>query len=273
MKKYNLHLISDSTCETVISVARAVITQFDGVSFDEHIWPMVRSQRIMERVVFEIEKAPGIIMYTMVDKELRDILKQNSVRLNLPCIAVLSKVFSELADYLKITSTPHPGRQHELDDEYFSRVHAVNFTIAHDDGQSTYDLNDADIVLVGPSRTSKSPTCVYLAHRGFKTANVPFVMGCKLPDNLDGLTDPLVVGLTISTDRLVQLRKNRLLSIEETRDFDYVDEDMVKQELLAARKLCLKNNWPIIDVTKRSVEETAATIIQLYQTRKHKYLN
>jgi [pyruvate, water dikinase]-phosphate phosphotransferase / [pyruvate, water dikinase] kinase len=268
MKKFHLHLVSDSTGETVCSVARAAIVQFEGVDAEEHVWALVRSKTQIEKVIAGIKEKPGIVMYTIVGKELRDILGEACAKLGVPCIPVLSRVIADLSTYLNMKISPQPGRQHELDEDYFSRVEAINFTLSHDDGQATWDINEADIILVGASRTSKSPTCVYLAYRGYRAANVPFVMGCPLPDTLLTATHPLIVGLTIGSDRLIQIRKNRLLALHENNETDYVDSDAVKEEIAEARKLFMRNNWPIIDVTRRSVEETAATIIQLYQDKK-----
>ncbi|HEU5047667.1 MAG TPA: pyruvate, water dikinase regulatory protein [Rickettsiales bacterium] len=273
MKEFHLHLVSDSTGETVSSVARAAIVQFDGVEADEHIWSLVRTPAQLDKVIAGIRANPGVVMYTLVNKELRDRLKAECLKLSLPCIPILAQILSELTSYLGVESSLLPGRQHELDEKYFSRVEAINFTLAHDDGQATWDLQEADIVLVGVSRTSKSPTCVYLAHRGFKAANVPFVGGCPLPADLEGLTKPLVVGLTISPDRLIQIRRSRLQSLKQDEDTNYVDSERVQEEILASRRLYHKNKWPVIDVTRRSVEETAATIIQYFHERMDKQLD
>lgn len=272
MKQFDLHLVSDSTGETVSSVARAATVQFDDIEPREHIWPLVRTKGQLDKVIAGIQANPGVVMYTLVDKNLRDTLKAECLKLSLPCIPVLAQVLAELTTYLGIESSSLPGRQHELDEKYFSRVEAVNFTLSHDDGQATWDLQDADIVLVGVSRTSKSPTCVYLAHRGFKAANVPFVSGCPLPEGLETMTKPLIVGLTISSDRLVQIRKTRLQSLKQEEDTNYVDMEKVEQEILESRRLYTKHKWPVIDVTRRSVEETAATIIQLFHERMEKQL-
>ena len=270
MKHIHLHLVSDSTGETVSSVARASLVQFDGIEAEEHIWSLVRSKGQLERVLAGIDAHPGVVMYTLMDKHLRDQLKGECLKRNLPCIPVLASTVAELANYLGQESTELVGKQHELNEEYFSRVEAINYALAHDDGQATWELEDADIVLVGVSRTSKSPTCIYLAFRGYKAANVPFVSGCPLPDNLESLTKPLIVGLTITTDRLIQIRKTRLQSLNEDKDTNYVDLDQVEKEILESRKLFRKHHWPTIDVTRRSVEETAATIIQIFQDRYEK---
>jgi len=272
MKEFHLHLVSDSTGETVGNVARAVIAQFDDVEADEHIWSLIRTRGQLDKVLAGIESHPGIVMYTLVDKNLRDVLKAECLKRSLPCIPVLAPIIAELTTYLGIESSTLPGRQHELDEKYFSRVEAINYTLAHDDGQGTWDLNDADILLIGVSRTSKSPTCVYLANRGFKTANIPFVKTELLPPDLENLKKPLIVGLTIGTDRLIQIRKTRLQSLKQEENTNYVDLEKVEEEIRESRKLFAKNKWPVIDVTRRSVEETAATIIQYFHDRMEKQL-
>lgn len=265
MKKFNLHLVSDSTGETVGSVSRAALSQFEGIEAEEFNWSLVRSKSQLERVIQEINDNPGPVMYTLVDNNLRDTLKMECAKRGLPCIAVLSTVVGELSSYLGLETHAQPGKQHELNEEYFTRVDAINYALAHDDGQAHWDLEDADIVLVGPSRTSKSPTCVYLAYKGFKSANIPFVLDCPLPPSLETLTKPLIVGLTISTDRLQQIRRSRLQSINQDNDTNYVDMEYMEREVTESRKLFNKHKWPVIDVTKRSVEETAATIAQYHK--------
>ncbi len=265
MKHFHIHLVSDSTGETVSSVARAATAQFEGVDPYEHLWSLIRTKGQLEKVLVGIDANPGIVLYTLVDKDLRDMLKAQCLKRNIPCIPVLARVIAEVSSYLGMETSAVPGKQHELNEEYFSRVDAINYTLAHDDGQMTWELEEADIILVGPSRTSKSPTCVYLANKGFKAANVPFVMGCPLPENLENLSKPLIVGLSINADRLMQIRKTRLQSLNEERDTSYVDIEAIEKEAQEARRLYSKNRWPVIDVTKRSVEETAATIIQHFQ--------
>lgn len=262
MKRFNLHLISDSTGETVGSVARAALAQFDDVDADEFSWTLVRSKAQMERIIESILQNPGPVLYTLVDNDLRDMLKLECARRGLPCIAVLSTVVAELSSFLGVETHASPGKQHELNEDYFSRVDAINYALAHDDGQGHWELEEADIVIVGVSRTSKSPTCVYLAYKGFKTANVPFVLGCPLPPSLETLKKPLVVGLTISPERLQAIRKTRLQSLKQESDTNYVDMEHMQDEIAESRKLYNKYRWPVIDVTKRSVEETAATILQ-----------
>ena len=270
MKKFNLHLVSDSTGETVGSVARAALVQFDNVEPEEFIWTLVRTKTQLEKVIEGIAENPGPVMFTLVDNHLRDQLKKECVRRGLPCIAVIAGVVADLSSYLGQETQASPGKQHELNEEYFTRVDAINYALAHDDGQSHWDLEEADIVLVGVSRTSKSPTCVYLAYKGFKSANIPFVLGCPLPPSLETLKKPLIVGLTINAERLMQIRKTRLQSINQEADTNYVDMEYMEQEIAESRKLFQKHRWPVIDVTKRSVEETAATIAQYHKKHMEK---
>ena len=207
--------MSDSTGETVGSVARAPPVQFDDVEPEEFSWTLVRTKPQMEKVIEGIRENPGAVMYTLVDNSLRDMLKMECAKRGLPCIAVISTVVAELSAYLGLETHALPGKQHAMDEDYFSRVDAISYALAHDDGQAHWELEEADIVLVGVSRTSKSPTCVYLAYKGYKTANIPFVTGCPLPPNLGELKKPLVVGLTIGPERLQQIRKTRLQSIAQ----------------------------------------------------------
>jgi regulator of PEP synthase PpsR (kinase-PPPase family) len=267
MKPFNLHLVSDSTGETVGSVARAALAQFDNAEPEEFSWTLVRSRAQLDKVIEGISANPGVVMYTLVDARLSEVLKLECARRGLPCIAVIAGVVSELSAYLGEKTHATPGRQHELNEEYFTRVDAINYALAHDDGQAHWELEEADIVLVGVSRTSKSPTCVYLAYKGFKAANVPFVLDCPLPESLETLKKPLVVGLTINPERLQQIRKSRLLSLGQEQDSNYIDIEYMQREIAESRKLFARHRWPVIDVTKRSVEETAATIIQY--ARKH----
>lgn len=274
MKSFHLHLVSDSTGETVSSVSRAALAQFEDAAPKEHTWSLIRTKGQLEKVIQGLDENPGAVMYTLVNSELRRDLRQACMQRHLPCIPVLGPVIRELSAYLNVEATEKPGHQHELSENYFKRVEAINYTLTHDDGQGHWELEGADIVLVGVSRTSKSPTCIYLANRGYKTANVPFVAGCPLPDNLFELKNlprsPLIIGLTISLDRLLQIRKSRLLSLNQQQDTSYVDGDAVESEIDEAKKLFRTQGWPMIDVTRRSVEETAALIIQHYQKNKAK---
>lgn len=270
MKQFHIHLVSDSTGETVGSVARAALVQFENVEPEEHIWTLVRTRSQMDRVIAGVEESPGVVLFTLVDEELKASLKRCCQKLKLPCIAVVASVVAEISNFIGEESHGTVGKQHQLDEEYFERVEAINFTLAHDDGQAHWELEEADVVLVGPSRTSKSPTCVYLAYRGLRAANVPYVMGCPLPEVLFQLKNPLIIGLTISPDRLQQIRKTRLQSLKQEEETNYVDSVQIQQEIDESRKLFRQHGWPIIDVSRRSVEETAATIQQYFQKYQEK---
>lgn len=266
MKSFHLHLVSDSTGETVSSVSRAAMAQFDDAHPVEHVWSLVRTKGQLEKVISGLDEKPGAVIFTLVNKELRLALREACQSRGLPCIPVLGPVIRELSHYLNEEATEKPGLQHELSEDYFKRVEAINYTLAHDDGQGHWELEHADIVLVGVSRTSKSPTCIYLANRGYKTANIPFVQNCPLPEKLFTLKDqarpPLIIGLTISLDRLLQIRRSRLQSLDQDTNSNYVDSEAVEKEIDAAKKLFRREGWPMIDVTRRSVEETAALIVQ-----------
>lgn len=217
----------------------------------------------MERLIAEMEENPGIIMFTLVDHEIETVLIDACKKNHWPYISVLHGIIRELGRHLNEVPTERPGLQHKMDDEYFARIDAIQYTLAHDDGQIADNLLDAEIILVGVSRTSKTPTCIYLANRGYKAANVPIVPGCPIPIELEQCKDKFVVGLINSVDRLVQIRRNRLLMLKENKTTDYVDEELVKEEVKEARRLFSKMGWPTVDVTRRSIEETSVAIINL----------
>lgn len=267
MARLHLHLVSDSTGETLESVAKACLAQFEGAEAIKHFWPMIRSERQLDRAMEEVAQRPGLVLFTLVNPQMRDRLQSRCLTLGLPAISVLDPVLQALSQFLGQSARGLPGRQHAMDAAYFRRIEAVHFTMAHDDGQQPEDLNEADIVVLGVSRTSKTPTSIYLANRGYKTANVPIVPTTPLPDTLFTLTRPLVVGLTTSPDRLVHIRRNRLRSMNQSEDTDYVRDEEVSAELTFARRLYAQHNWPVIDVTRRSIEETAAAIVNLVTQR------
>lgn len=267
-KIINVHLISDSTGETLSSVNRAVLSQFHGVESNDFIWPLVRTKAQIQKVLNSVEENPGIVLYTVVNPQLVELIKSKCYELRLPSIPVISHIINEFANYLQMDVDFMVGRQHILDSEYFSRVEAINYTINHDDGQGDWELYDADVVIIGVSRTSKSPTCVYLSCRGYKAANIPFVTIENMPESIYQLKKPLIVGLTIDPKKLVQIRQTRLNYLNQDNSSDYVDIEAIKEEISESRKLFAKLNCPIIDVTQRSVEETAAKIIQLLQAKK-----
>lgn len=266
--KLHLHLLSDSTGETLENIAKAALAQFDDVETVRHFWPMVRSETHLERILQEIGQNPGLVVFTLVNSQIREMLESRCAAMGLPAIAPLDSVSNALSMLLGQEAKARPGRQHVLDAAYFARVDAIQFTIAHDDGVNWENWEEADIVLAGVSRTSKTPTSIYLANRGFKTANIPIVVESPPPTKLYELKKPLVVGLTTSADRLIQVRRNRLLSLNEETETSYVDQDAVKAEVAYARRMFADNDWPVIDVTRRSIEETAAAIITMCSERK-----
>jgi hypothetical protein len=265
---FHLHLVSDATGETLIAVSRAAAAQYQGIASIEHVYPLVRTMAQLDRVLAEIESSPGIVLYTLVDPELSEKLERTCRDNGCPSLSVLGPVHDLLSSYLGASSTPRAGAQHTLNAEYFRRIDALNYTMLHDDGQLTDDLEEADVILVGVSRTSKTPTSIYLANRGIKTANVALVPGVPPPPSLGYLVKPLVVGLVASPDRIVQIRQNRLLSLNADASTPYVDRDSVVEEIANARRLFARHNWPVIDVSRRSIEETAAAIIELQKNHR-----
>ena len=271
-RNFHVHLVSDSTGETVSSVARACLVQYEGIFVQEHVWSLVRTRGQMEKVMQAVERNRGPVLYTLVDPDLRDVVRDHCRRLQLPCVGVLDQAMSVLAVHFHSKSEQWPGRQHQLDEGYFDRIDAMHYTLAHDDGQSTHDLDDADVVLVGPSRTSKTPTCVYLANRGVRAANVPLVPAVDPPVELEAATRPLVVGLITDPERLVQIRVNRLRLLQQDTETDYTDMERVQREIQEARRLYARRKWATIDVTRRSIEETAASILQMLTARREQRL-
>ncbi|MGH7011294.1 MAG: pyruvate, water dikinase regulatory protein [Caulobacteraceae bacterium] len=260
---FHIHLVSDSTGETLNAMARAACAQFTNVLPIEHIYALVRSQRQLDRALGEIANAPGVVLHTIVDPNLREAMESGCKKLQMPCIAALDPLMSVLSHYLGAPLSRRVGAQYSLDTDYFNRMEALSYALGHDDGQGGVDFEKADVVIVGVSRTSKTPTSIYLAHRGVRAANVPFVPGANLPESVLKLTQPPVIGLTISPDRLIQIRRNRLRSLKQEGESSYVDADMVRGEVVEARRLFARQGWPVIDVTRRSVEETAAAVINL----------
>ncbi|SDC33575.1 hypothetical protein SAMN05444678_102341 [Sphingomonas sp. YR710] len=270
MIRLHLHLLSDSTGETLENIAKAGLAQFEGVETIKHFWPMVRSQGHLDRILLEIAQRPGLVIFTLVNNDVRKRLESRCHALGLPIVSALDPVIEALSRLLGQEAIARPGRQHILDAAYFARVDAIQFTIAHDDGIGPEDWEEADIVLTGVSRSSKTPTSIYLANRGYKVANIPLVVEAPPPRSLFSLVHPIVVGLTTSPDRLVQIRRNRLLSLNQSPETAYVDQEAVAAELAYARRMFSDHGWPVIDVTRRSIEETAAAIINLVNEKSPK---
>src|SRR6188474_2179497 len=266
---FHLHLVSDATGETLITVARAAAAQYANVSPVEHLYPMVRSKKQLDHALTEIAESPGLVLYTLLEEDLIEALEKKCRELGLPCMSILGPVLRLFQSYLGTETGHRVGAQHVLNAEYFQRIDALNYTMVHDDGQHVEGLNDADVVLVGVSRTSKTPTSIYLANRGVKTGNVPLVPGVPLAPEVERLNGPLVVGLYASPERIVQIRENRLLGLKAHRDdSQYIDRNAVAEEVAYSRRLCAKNQWPSIDVTRRSIEETAAAVMKLLTERR-----
>lgn len=264
MSEFHLYLISDATGETVESVARACLVQFEHTQPIEHVWNLVRSQRQIEDVIADIEERPGFVLYTLVNTEIIAQLQIACRRLKVPCVSVLQPIMSAFGNHLNQEINAQPGRQHTLDEGYYERIAAMDYAMTHDDGQATWNLEEADIVILGVSRTSKTPTCIYLAHRGIRAANIPIVLGHDLPEEVFQLQKPLIVGLIKDSRSLVQVRRNRLRMLAESEETAYADPDSVTEEVNYAQRLFTREKWHVIDVSRRSIEETAAAIIQLH---------
>lgn len=278
IRRFYLHLVSDATGTTLLGLARACLAQFEDIEPIQKFWPLVRSERQLERIILSIKQNPGPVIFTFVDDAMRQRLRNFCDELGVPCVAVLDPVIRSLSAYLGTHAKGVPGLQHAMDDAYFSRVAAIDYTMRHDDGKTLESLREADVILVGVSRTSKTPTSVFLARRGIKAANIPLVPGVEVPDEKLSLEYPLYVGLTAAPDRLVHLRRARLNSGEKKdgkvparfAENLYMDIDAIEEETRRARRLFGRKGWPVIDVTRRSIEETAAEIMALLQARREK---
>jgi regulator of PEP synthase PpsR (kinase-PPPase family) len=267
---FHLHLVSDATGETLLTVSRAAAAQYAQARPIEHVFPLVRTAKQLEQVLTEIEDAPGIVLYTLLDPELSRVLEERCREVGSPCINVLDPVHAAFQSYLGVPTTRRAGAQHTLDAAYFRRIEALNFSMMHDDGQHAENLEEADVILVGVSRTSKTPTSIYLANRGVKVANVPLVPNVPPPQGLVSARKPLVVGLYASVERIVQVRQNRMLAAAgELTGSSYTDHAAVAEEVAHARRFCARHGWPMIDVTRRSIEETATAILALLQKRRY----
>ncbi len=269
-QSFHLHLLSDSTGETLMAVGRAAAAQYQGAASMEHIYPLVRTRDQLDRAIAEIEAAPGMVLYTLVEPELAQRLEAACRDAGAPTLSVLEPILNFFQAYIGMEATPRVGAQHTLNADYFRRIEALNYTMMHDDGVNVEGYEDADVVLLGVSRTSKTPTSIYLANRGVRTANIPMVPQVELPPSIRTLVRPLVVGLLATPDRIVQIRRNRLDALNGDEQSDYVDKRAVTEEIAASRRFCERHGWPTIDVTRRSIEETAAAIMDLLRAHRHK---
>jgi [pyruvate, water dikinase]-phosphate phosphotransferase / [pyruvate, water dikinase] kinase len=261
---FHLHLISDATGETLLAAGRAASAQYKQSRAIEHIYPLIRTEKQLAKVLEDIDLEPGIVLYTMVDQSLARVIDERCAAMGLPCVSVLEPVLAVFQAYLGAPAGRRVGAQHVLDAEYFRRIDALNFTMEHDDGQLPYDIEEADVILIGISRTSKTPTSIYLANRGIKTANIPIVLGVPVPASLLQAQRPLIVGLIASAERISHVRQNRVLGQGAGYNAQgYVDRATIAEELAYARQICTRHGWPMIDVSRRSIEETAAAIVAL----------
>ncbi len=267
-RQVNLHLVSDSTGDTLNSIARATLSRFDEPQVIHHRWSLIRSRLQLDRVLDGITAEPGPVMFTLVDRGLRHALEEHCMRVGVPLLSPLDPVMDMLQAELGERAREKRGAQHVMNADYFRRIDAMHYVLAHDDGQGVAGIHEADVCLVGVSRSSKTPTCFYLANRGIKAANVPIVPGATMPEELNDPPCP-VVGLYIEAGALIEIRRHRLKLIGaggvRQDATDYVDHESVKAEIQAARRLCTQHGWPVIDVTRRSIEETAATVLQLME--------
>ena len=272
---FHVHLVSDSTGETLVAMMKASTAQFRGARALEHLHALVRSEEQMARTLDEIEARPGVVLYTLVNPERRATLEARCKRAGIPHLSILDPALGMLGRYLGASVMGEIGAQRTLDDSYYDRIDALDFAMAHDDGQNVAGLRDADIILLGVSRTSKTPTCIYLGNRGYRAGNIPLVPGAPIPAILDSfpaakLGGPFVVGLVAAPDRIVQIRQQRLSNLAERAQTDYIAPDRVRDEMREAKRMFTRRGYPVVDVTRRSIEETAAQIINLYQANRRR---
>jgi len=262
---FHVHLVSDSTGETLVGLMKASTAQFRNATALEHIHALVRSEAQLENALENIRNKPGVVLYTLVNAERRRRLETFCAQHKIPAISILDPTLAMLGRYLGASIISEVGAQRTLDAEYYNRIEALDYAMAHDDGQNVHGLEQADIVLLGVSRTSKTPTCIYLANRGYKAGNIPLVPGAPLPTILDNFSNPFIVGLVASPDRIVQIRQQRLMGLKQNQQTDYIDQERVRDEMRQAKRMFLKKGYKVIDVTRKSIEETSAQIINLYK--------
>ena len=270
--KYQIFLISDSTGETLDRIFLALQSQFTNFHYDKKEFVFIRTEQQIAKILKECkEKSNSIILYTIVDTGLAKHLAAESFKNNIPCFGVLGNLILSFSKLLNQKATHKPSAQHVLDEDYYKRIEAIQFTMSHDDGKKNEDINLADIILLGVSRTSKTPTSIYLANRGFKTLNIPLVLDQKIPDLLKSESGRFcIIGLIADAERLSEIRKTRANTNQSIDLKLYTNVDKIKEEVNKSKVMFKKYNWPIIDVTRRSVEETAASIIKIYEIKKNK---
>jgi len=266
---HDVYLISDSTGDTLDRIFLALKAQFKNFEYKVHQYSFTRTQNQITKIVEKTkENNSPIILYTIVDSKLAKYLAKSSKKKNVPCFGVLGDLILNFSKLLNQKATHIPSGQHVLNEEYYSRIEAIQFTMNHDDGNMLHDINKSDIILLGVSRTSKTPTSIYLANRGYKTANIPLINDKSIPSNIKNNSNLCVVGLTTEPKRLYDLRKNRMNSLKEKENTDYTNLEQIIKEVERARKTFNQYKWPTVDVSRKSVEETAASIIKIYEINK-----
>ena len=270
-EKYNVYLVSDSTGETLDRIFLSLQSQFSNFEYNKKEFAFVRTEPQINKIIEECkETVNSLILYTIVETKLAKYIASESEKNNVPCFGILGNLILSFSKLLNQKAIHKPSAQHVLDDDYYKRIEAIQFTMSHDDGKKTDDLDSADVILLGVSRTSKTPTSIYLANRGYKTINIPLVLDQKIPPGLTTNTEPCIIGLIADPERLADIRRNRVAIMRDNKIKEYTEIDYIQKELLDSKKLFKKNNWPVIDVTRRSVEETAASILKIIEIRKHK---
>ena len=259
-----LHLVSDSTGETLKAVSSAAAAQFSELEYQQKTYPMVRTVTQLERVFKNIKEEKGVVFCTLVEEEVREKLEQFCKKENILYLPVMENIVSVLEEYTGFEAINKPGGQHILNDDYFKRIEAINYTLEHDDGQGQLNLENADVIVVGVSRTSKTPTCIYLANQGIKAANYPLVPHVGISEELENVKNTQVVALITSAHTLVEIRRKRSIELGlNNTDNDYIDIHKVEEEITTAKRIFANKGWPVIDITRRSVEETASAIMNI----------
>ena len=270
-EKYNVYLVSDSTGETLDRIFLSLKSQFANFDYEKKEFAFVRTEQQIDKIIKECSQINNsLILYTIVETKLAKYLSNKSEKNNLPCFGILGNLILSFSKLLNQKAIHKPSAQHVLDDDYYQRIEAIQYTMAHDDGKKVEDMNDADVILLGVSRTSKTPTSIYLANRGYKTVNIPLVVDQKIPDGLVTNKKSCIVGLVADPERLSYIRRNRVAIMNDRSLNDYTNLDFIKSEVENSKKLFKKNNWPVIDVTRRSVEETAASILKIIEIKKNR---
>ena len=270
-EKYNVYLVSDSTGETLDRIFLSLKSQFANFEYEKKEFAFIRTEQQINKIIKECNQIENsIILYTIVETKLAKYLASQSEKNSVPCFGVLGNLILSFSKLLNQKAIHKPSAQHVLDDDYYKRIEAIQFTMSHDDGKKVDDINDADVILLGVSRTSKTPTSIYLANRGYKTVNIPLVLDQKVPEDLKINKTSCIIGLIADPERLSDIRRNRVAIMKDQNLKEYTDLNSIKKEVEDSKNLFKKNNWPIIDVTRRSVEETAASILKIIEIKKNK---